>query len=1233
MAEKSIEEKARKIASQRPEAGKEFEQMQAAQNQLLEIQAAQKQNLMERRVMANSQAEQNQVLAQAAEVGAQSVAAGNMQLNQATQQTMGRYGLSQPKTTSQVKQRQSEVVTKQNVTIHNNTTNITNNTVPANIGGPIQGRPIQFKQPDADGGMGRFKNWLQQTFARQEDAAKKRDREYQRRETALTKSSNKMMRKIEDFSKDITKKLDPRNVGKTIGGQLKTILGILGIGLIAKNFNKLLDWIFGAQNKVENEYIPSIKNFFAWVKGDKDAKQPGLITKLTEGITNTFGKLFFGKDFDGSKGNVFKDKGLLKGMRDYLWNDTSGNDRGVLNILFDKIKDGLKERSAMAKNAITLDKSATVWDIIKNPGEAFKEFLTNLTNYFGVLVGGESYLRKIQGDVVSRSTVAKNRTDPDKESKRYEKREHVTVGGKKYSTHKGDTALLEFQSGKYGKTDQFKISSHYMNEKGELLSGSAGAILAASNNATYHKYSAEYLSEVNSAALANDLSFLYSEAKKSEDENKGPILINRDIFRMANQDPELKKVVEKHVRKAKDGEWCIVLRERSVEDIEKEIKELTPDWYKVSSKLQQHKAGGLAWGVGNVLALLRGMSGPKAWIEDIRDFIKLQDVPLYTQVIIKSGDKQEGDIFVRSLSGDELLKLGYIAADSEAIKQAAYGFMTADDRKNLSGDNLNLNTQDKSFVLALQNGLDHMMKNRKPGEGDYDYDARHMADNKQPTSSGSSSSTSSPSSSETTDVTYTSNVSEDSGDQPSSNANFESSSEQTVSGTGLIYGPSGPFDPNAAAEWITANASQDCLGGGDGVKGITGWCGRWVRQALVNGGMYGSSLNEKGGPNGGDFKPVLESLGWKEISQKGPFQPGDVMVLQNASNGGGGSYGHVAMFTGTGNGRSGWFSDFDQANAVSAYGKKLGDKGVSVLRYGVDYTGPKTGTPGHFWKKMPNENIFNYSVDTRRGTESPESYIQRNYNARKHKWPKWATAEKLLEFYNKGRNWAVNAVRKAIGAVANTFSGEVTSTASSEATTGGEVPMESSSESQDRSFSGFFSDAKDIVKRAWGSLSHKASEGAQWVMNKAGDAVDWEASLHGGTSYTGGGYPKSATERYLYAKYTGKDVGNYAIPESIRGGSTLQRDEWWAKFFDKEGNLKIKDSDNVNPTLVKYLHEIEGELKKGNDLDEYHLKIAAQGLDAEMVHNASETRDQQRVISALVSRNSDTAMAQSFTNE
>ena len=1201
MAEKSIEEKARKIASQRPEAGKEFEQMQAAQNQLLEIQAAQKQNLMERRVMGNSQAEQNQILAQAAEVGAQSVAAGNMQLNQATQQAMGRYGLAQPKTTSQVKQRQSEVVTKQNVTIHNNTTNITNNTVPANIGGPIQGRPVQFKQP-ADGGMGKFRNWLQQTFARQEDAAKKRDREYQRRETALTKSSNKMMRKIEEFSKDITKKLDPRNVGRTMGGQLKTILGILGIGLIAKNFNKLLDWIFGAQNKVENEYIPSIKNFFAWVKGDENAKTPGLISKLTSGIENTFGKLFFGKDYE-SRGNIFKDKGLLKGMRDYLWNDPykNGGEPGVLNLLFDKIKEGFQKRSEMAKNAITLDKSDSVWDLITHPGEALKEFLNNLTNYFSVLIGGESAMSKIQGRAISQRAAVTSRSD-GVDQWRSKRHKRFNVNGENIDADKGDFTL-------FGKNKVDTVSKNHMDQNGRI-DGSTGSTVALSNNLASIRAQARK-GNIKTAAFANAFSEL-NRVVTSKGEG-GTIAISRDMIGASEETLKKLDAWGVHIKPAKASDYMYVLRPRRKGEMTAE--EAT----KASRALA---IGGI---VGYKIA-------------------KEVGVDTHTVTLVRKDEIRDDDIPLQELSQEEANEL--LEVDKEGLQIVVNSaLLTEAERK--AGKQLSFDMADKEYVLASQRYLEHLAP--AGAEKNYDFNANYMVDyekdKRQEKSSGSNNQPqANPPTAATgeSSVVQVSNTSEDSGEQSNSaGSSTADANERTVSGSGLIYGPSGPFDPNAASEWITANASPDCLGGGgNGIKGITGWCGRWVRQALVNGGMYGPNLNEHGGPNGGDFKPVLESMGWKEISQNGPFQPGDVMVLQPASRGGGGNYGHVAMFTGKGNGKSGWFSDFDQAGAVSAYSKKLGDQGVSILRYGVGYTGPKTGTPGHWWKKLPNENIFNYSVDARRGTESPESYIQRNYNARKSKWPKWATAEKLLEYYKKGRNWISNVVRKATGTVASTTSGTATPTtptAAEEAAVntspGGEVTAESNSDSPDRSFTGFFSDAKDIIKNAWGSLSHKASEGAQWALNKAGDAVDWDASLHGGTSYTGGGYPKSSTERYLYAKYTGKDVGNYAIPESIRSGSTLQRDEWWAKFFDKEGNLKIKDSDNVNPTLVKYLHEIEGELKKGNDLDEYHLKIAAQGLDAEMVHNASETRDQQRVISALVSRNSDTAMAQSFTNE
>ena len=184
--EKSLEEKARKFANQRPQQGKEFEQLQSAQNQLLQIQAAQQQNLKERKLESDYLAQQNQTLAQAAQVGMMSQGAGQMRVNPATQNALGRYGLSRPMTSTTTKQSQQSTVSRQNITIHNNTTNITTNntnTVPANIGGPIQGRPVQFQQPQqpaagGGGGMDKFKNWLNQTFAKQDETRRQREREY-----------------------------------------------------------------------------------------------------------------------------------------------------------------------------------------------------------------------------------------------------------------------------------------------------------------------------------------------------------------------------------------------------------------------------------------------------------------------------------------------------------------------------------------------------------------------------------------------------------------------------------------------------------------------------------------------------------------------------------------------------------------------------------------------------------------------------------------------------------------------------------------------------------------------------------------------------------------------------------------------------------------------------------------------------------------------------------------------
>ena len=1130
MAEKSIEEKARKIASQQPQAGKEFEQLQGAQNQLLEIQAAQKQNLMERRVMANSQAEQNQILAQAAEVGAQSVA-GNMQLNQATQQTMGRFGLNQPRTSSQTKQQHSESVTRQNVTIHNNTTNITNNTVPANIGGPLQGRPVQFQQPqDGNGGMGKFRNWLNQTFVRQEEAAKKRDREYQRRETSLTKSANKMMRKIEEFSKDITKKLDPRNVGKTVGGQLKTIFGILGIGLLAKNFDKVLDWLFGAQKKVEEEYIPNIKNFFGWVRGDENSHEPGFITKITQGIENTFGKLFFGKDYESN--SSLKEKGLLKGIRDYLWNEKNGSERGIINQAWDKIKAEFERRTKMAKDAIVRDKTATLGRTILHPGEAMMEFLNNITNYLGILVGGDAAMAKVQGGAVSR-TAAIYSTATKQEQKKVDKSWRFKVGGTDTIIHadQGDISLIG--TGKIS-----AVPKEYMDSNGHI-DGSVGSTIAISNNIARIGRQA-HKGTVNSAAFANNFSELHRVAHK-----QGYIIVSKDLF---YGNPAIKSALGSGDIKPIDGNrYHYVLRPRPAEDIRKEAKEI--------NKAEEFEQALMAMGIGLTLAtggasyfVAAGIAGTLAFYNDC----KAKGIHTHTIAIVRDDEIMSGldiDLGPLAKSGNDSWKELYVVTE-KGLDDIAKSIFLSKEELN-AGKALSYNTGDKDFVLSGQRFLESLNETTKVNYNGFN--AESMTDVKvSQRYEAPAASTSRGAGRHRLMKQEELDAEETAGGSTFSNVRYlegkdasdyegEDADIREAPGRGEV------FDVDAAVNYLVGHANATS----------TGYCAKHVRQAMQAGGL---NVDDRPG-----YAEYLPKKGWKQIPLDTKPQPGDTVVVKPfiGKDGKYHKYGHIAMYAGEQGKKygktSGWVSDFIQGTR-EGYTNGPDKSLVSMWRYGT--VGEVEKIPGYTY------------------TGSGEAYT------------------------GNIEEWIDDVKDKAKGGA-------------------------------NGSFSNFLSGARETIREAIGGLSHRIDQGANWALDKYGGAMDFEASTTGGVSGVRRGM--SGTENYMATKYmnsrySGFDNKTYAVPSRITGGSKLNRDEWWADFFDKDGNLKVKESD-VNPQILNQLHEIQGELKKGNDLDELHLKIAADGLDAEMYHSATQDQNQRRLLSAFLVNNTGESRAESITRD
>ena len=124
---KALDEKTRKLTGKKIEEGKEHAAYQESQQQLLAIQAEQKQNLAVARAESKASFDNNQTLAQAAELGAISAAEAEQaaaigaqagaQLNPATQQILSKYGAGQPKFSRS--QSHSQQVTKHNITINN----------------------------------------------------------------------------------------------------------------------------------------------------------------------------------------------------------------------------------------------------------------------------------------------------------------------------------------------------------------------------------------------------------------------------------------------------------------------------------------------------------------------------------------------------------------------------------------------------------------------------------------------------------------------------------------------------------------------------------------------------------------------------------------------------------------------------------------------------------------------------------------------------------------------------------------------------------------------------------------------------------------------------------------------------------------------------------------------------------------------------------------------------------
>lgn len=235
--DENLSKKTDKIINKDLEEGQEMAGFQEAQNHLLQLQAAQRQNLQVERATSEARSQNNQTMAQAAEMMAASGGGEQVQqqLNPQTQAILSKYGYGRPGTqTSSSSKTTRGPVQGREVIINTKTENKTTNNI--NIATP----PATVVKNSGDGGMSKFKTWVTSSFAKQREQDAIRAREYDRKEWSLSRSTNKLMKSIEEMGKTMGERLDPRKIASSMMDQMKLLFFLLGFQYIAKNWKNII---------------------------------------------------------------------------------------------------------------------------------------------------------------------------------------------------------------------------------------------------------------------------------------------------------------------------------------------------------------------------------------------------------------------------------------------------------------------------------------------------------------------------------------------------------------------------------------------------------------------------------------------------------------------------------------------------------------------------------------------------------------------------------------------------------------------------------------------------------------------------------------------------------------------------------------------------------------------------------------------------------------------------------
>jgi hypothetical protein len=406
-----------------------------AQSQANSLMTEQRMNLESEKQIVTSNAERDLELRGAIELGAMGGSGQPVRqvalppqsagLRPETQELLSRYGVNpriteSSRSNSNSTQSRSSTSNRQfyrsgdsRVTNTTNITNITNNNTRnetdvdiSNSGSsPKQMVPVSLPQQD---NTSKFKIYMNNLFSKRDQERRMQEKEFRKREWSIKRMTDKILNRMEKISDSFSKRMNPENLGRTFGSQMKLLLGAVGITLIPKIWPKLVSGV----DKI-GEWIGDIKSTFNGTNGTffekigvtlaKVGTQVaggiiGAISAASEEISIRLGRLLGGEGYENSSKGLFQvaaekiasflsgkdvkfDEGNWKSefgdsMKEYL-GQIRDDFKDILNVMMEERSEAVKEASSKISG----------WDIL-SPSEA----IGKLIDVIGAAIGGHSYL-------------------------------------------------------------------------------------------------------------------------------------------------------------------------------------------------------------------------------------------------------------------------------------------------------------------------------------------------------------------------------------------------------------------------------------------------------------------------------------------------------------------------------------------------------------------------------------------------------------------------------------------------------------------------------------------------------------------------------------------------------------------------------------------------------------------------------------------------------------------------